>query len=138
MAFTVCASSHEKWEQNSLEDFADFSDKIEWRNQEEIGDGGGRGEWFYIPEEKLPPMKGVDYERKEPNERVIYFGTYGNDNSPGADAYTYAEIFDMDDPEDAEEFEKRSQEWENDPEYLDYSDISNIDPDEEDEEDEDE
>ena len=53
----------------------------------------GYGEWFYIPDNPLPN-----------NDRVIYFGTWGNDHSPGASSYTNAEIFDMDDPIDAAEY----------------------------------
>ena len=48
---------------------------------------------------------------------MIYFGTWGNDNSPGASSYTNAEIFNMDDPDDAAEYEKRVQEWETQPEW---------------------
>jgi hypothetical protein len=49
---------------------------------------------------------------------VIYFGTWGNDNSPGASVYTYAEVFDMDDPEDAAEYEKRVRYWDSQPEWA--------------------
>ncbi len=115
MAFTVCAANHAEWEENSLADYGDFSDRVEYVNQGE-DNFSGYGEWFYIPDEPLPAMKGVgDYK---PNERVIYFGTYGNDNSPGASHYTYAEIFDMDDEEDAAEFESRKAEWESKEEWL--------------------
>lgn len=117
MSITVKAFDHEEWEEHSLQDYGEFSDRIAECNQEEFGDCT-RGEWFYIPEEVLPPMKGVDYGDLKPNERVIYSGSWGNDNSPGASMYTYAEIFDMDDPEEAAEFEKRKAEWEACPEWL--------------------
>jgi len=125
MPFTVQASDHAEWEQNSLADYGDFSDMVEYVNQGEDA-FSGYGDWFYIPDEPLAPMK--DVGEYKANERVIYFGSYGNDNSPGASHYTHAEIFDMDDEEDAAEFAKRKAEWEAMEEYL---------PVEDDEEDED-
>lgn len=115
MSNTICAANHAEWDENSLADYGDFSDMVEYVNQGEDA-FSGYGEWYYIPEEVLPPMKGVQYEGK-PNERVIYFGSYGNDNSPGASHYTHAEIFDMDDEDDAAEFETRKKEWEGMPEW---------------------
>ncbi len=50
----------------------------------------------FIPDKRLPN-----------NDAVIYFGTVGNDHSPGASSYTHAEIFDMDTPDDAAEYLKR-------------------------------
>ena len=46
-----------------------------------------------------------------------YFGTWGNDNSPGASTYTHAEIFNMDDAADAAEYQKRVKHWESQPEW---------------------
>ena len=66
----------------------------------------GYGKWFFIPDDPLPN-----------NDRVIYFGTWGNDNSPGASSYTNAEIFEMNDPDDAADYEKRVNDWEGQPEY---------------------
>jgi hypothetical protein len=123
MPNTICAAKHAEWEENSLADYGDFSDMVEFVNQGEDA-FSGYGEWYYIPDEVLPPMQGVDYEGKTPNERAIYFGTYGNDNSPGASHYTYAEIFDMDDEEDAAEFEARKAEWEAKPEYIETDEES--------------
>jgi len=117
MSFSVCAANHSEWEENSLADYGDFSDMVDYVNQRS-DESGGDGEWFYIPEELLPAMVGVDYDGRTPNERVIYHGTYGNDNSPGASHYTYAEIFDMDDEEDVIAFKERKCEWESQPEWL--------------------
>lgn len=119
MPFTVKASEHQEWEENRLADYSEFSDMVEYVNQRPDYCDSYRGDWYYIPDGVLPPMEGVDYGDQKPNERVIYFGSFGNDNSPGADSYTNAEIFDMDDPEDAAEFEERKAEWEAAPEYLD-------------------
>jgi hypothetical protein len=58
---------------------------------------------------------------------VIYFGSFGNDHSPGASAYTYAELFDMDDKDDSAEFERRKQRWESAPEYLESGDDDDTD-----------
>jgi len=51
-------------------------------------------------------------------EHVIYFGSWGNDNSPGASSYTHAEIFDMPDKADAAAFAKRVKKWESQPEFV--------------------
>lgn len=115
MSFTVKASDHSEWEKNSLEDFCDFSDKIEYVNQGEDA-FSGYGEWHYIPDEPLAPMK--DVGEYKANERVVYYGTYGNDNSPGASHYTYGEIFDMDDEEDAAEYNRVVARWKEQDEYL--------------------
>jgi hypothetical protein len=122
MPFTVNASKRQEWDENSLQSYGDFSDQVTECNQRHYGDDQLQGDWFFIPEEPLPPMKGVDYGTQKPNERAIYFGSFGNDNSPGADEYTNAEIFDMDDPEEAEEFESRRKEWESAEEYIDEPD----------------
>ena len=105
MAFTICAFDHREWKRHGLADYGDFADQISECN---VGEDAfsGYGEWFCIPDDPLPN-----------NDRVIYFGTWGNDNSPGASSYTHAEIFNMDDSADAAEYEKRVQEWESQPEW---------------------
>lgn len=105
MAFTINAFNHQEWRRYGLADYGDFADMVAECNQGEDA-FSGYGEWFYIPDEPLAN-----------NNRVIYFGTWGNDNSPGASSYTNAEIFDMDDAEDAAEYAKRVQEWESQPEW---------------------
>ncbi len=105
MSFTITAFNHEEWQRYDLAEYGDFADMISECN---VGEDAfsGYGDWFYVPDEPLPD-----------NDRVVYFGSWGNDNSPGASRYTYAEIFNMDDPEDAEAYRQRGREWENQPEY---------------------
>jgi hypothetical protein len=86
MSFTICAFNHENWTGHGLADFADFANKITEIN---VGEDSfsGYGEWFYVPDEPLPN-----------GDFVIYYGSWGNDNSPGASMYTHATIFDGNDP----------------------------------------
>jgi hypothetical protein len=105
MSFTICAFNHREWKRCKLADYGDFADQTTECNQGEDA-FSGYGEWFHIPDDPLPG-----------NDRVIYFGTWGNDNSPGASSYTHAEIFDMDDSDDAAKYAKRVQEWESQPEW---------------------
>ena len=106
MAFTLNAFNHEEWSRYCLADFGDFADLVTECNMGEDS-FSGYGEWFYVPDGVLPN-----------NDRVIYFGSWGNDNCPGASMYTHAEIFDMDNPQDAAQYAKRLKEWESQPEYL--------------------
>lgn len=105
MPFTLCAFNYDEWKRHGLADFGDFADKI---SECSIGEDGfsGYGRFFFIPDDPLPN-----------GDRVIYFGSWGNDNSPGASAYTLAEIFDMSNPDDAKAFDKRVGDWESQPEY---------------------
>lgn len=105
MSFTINAFNHEEWQRYNLADYGDFADMISECN---VGEDtfSGYGDWFFVPDEPLPN-----------NDRAIYFGSWGNDNSPGASSYTYAEIFDMDDEEDAEAYRQRVKEWESQPDY---------------------
>lgn len=105
MSFTICAFNHRDWTRHGLADYGDFADQTTECNQGEDA-FSGYGEWFYVPDEPLPN-----------NDAVIYFGTWDNDNSPGASSYTNAEIFDMNDPKDSAEYAKRVQEWESQPEW---------------------
>ncbi len=106
MAFTVCAFNHAEWQRLGLQDYADFADRVTECNQGEEGDGSGYGEWFFVPDEPLPN-----------GNRVIYFGSWGSDHSPGASQYTHATIFNMDDPDEAAEYTLRVHEMESQPEY---------------------
>ncbi|TXI90538.1 MAG: hypothetical protein E6Q36_01245 [Chryseobacterium sp.] len=110
MAFTIKASNYAEWEENSLADYGNFSDRVEYCNQGEDA-FSGFGEWFFVPDEPLPN-----------GDRVIYFGSWGNDNSPGASTYTNAEIFDALDPEQLVEFSERVDHWESQPEHLETDD----------------
>lgn len=104
MSFTINAFNHTEWERLGLADFGDFADQISECN---VGEDSfsGYGEWFFVPDEPLPN-----------GDRVIYFGSWGNDNSPGASMYTNAEIFDGSDPDELAEFTLRVKEWESKPE----------------------
>lgn len=106
MCFTITAFNHEEWSRLGLADFGDFADMI---TECSVGEDAfsGFGEWFFIPNDPLPN-----------NDRVIYFGSWGNDNSPGASCYTCAEVFDMNDAEDAAEFQERNKEWAAKPEWI--------------------
>lgn len=110
MPFTINAFNHDEWERHGLADYGDFADQITECN---VGEDAfsGFGEWFFVPDEPLPN-----------NDRVIYFGSWGNDNSPGASMYTNAEIFDALDPEQLIEFSKRVDHWESQPEYVETDD----------------
>ena len=110
MPYTINAFNHDEWERHGLADFGDFADQITECN---VGEDSfsGFGEWFYVPDEPLPN-----------GDRVIYFGSWGNDNSPGASTYTNAEIFDALDPDQLIEFSKRVDHWESQPEYVEADD----------------
>ena len=106
MSFTISAFNHDEWNRCSLADFSDFADQIAEVNVSEDA-FSGFGDWFFVPNEPLPN-----------GDRVIYFGSWGNDNSPGASMYTHAEIFDALDPDQLIEFSKRVDHWENQPEFA--------------------
>lgn len=110
MSRSVCAWYHEEWAALKLEDYGDFSDKTTDCNQIEYGDHTV-GAWYYIADTPLAD-----------GSMVIYHGTWGNDSSPGASTYTYAEIYDMSDPDDAAEFEAQKRSWESQPEWEEVED----------------
>ena len=96
---TICADNRGTWKVHGLMDYNQYSDCVEYVDQEEYGDGQLQGSWYYI-----------DYGRS-----VIYYGTFGNYNSPGADSFTFAAIFT---PEERKEFLKNAIMWEEREEYL--------------------
>lgn len=110
MPFTINAFNHEEWNRQGLADYSEFADRITECN---VGEDSysGFGEWFYVPDEPLPN-----------GDRVVYFGSWGNDNSPGASTYTNAEIFDALDPEQLVEFSERVDHWESQPEHIETDD----------------
>lgn len=91
------AFNHKDYAAEGFKDFSEYSDGIEYVNQSEYGDDCLEGEWYYGDDEAL----------------VIYSGSFGNYNSPGADSYTNAERF-----ETAEEYREELAKWEACPEYL--------------------
>jgi hypothetical protein len=111
MSFTITEFNYDEWKLYGLKDYSDFAECVSECNQHTWGDDTTSGEWFFVDDEPpLPPG--------EPDDRVIYFGTWGNDNSPGTSMYTHGEIFDMSNPNDAAKFEKRKAEWEAFPEWC--------------------
>lgn len=110
MSFTINAFNHKEWSSYGLADFGDFAECITEIN---VGEDAfsGYGEWFYVPDEPLPT-----------GERAIYFGSWGNDNSPGASSYTYAERYDVSDPDELAEFTLRVQHFEGQPEFDEQPD----------------
>lgn len=124
MSEHISGSDHKAWSEANLEDFGDFADCVEYVNQSEYGDGQLEGEWYYAEcDWGNPESAGLPDDQKR---GVIYWGTFGNYNSPGASHCTYAEIYD-----DQDEYTKDLAEWEAKEEYLESED-------EEDEEDEEE
>ena len=115
MPFTINAFNHAEWQRHGLADYSDFADQI---TECIVGEDSfsGCGEWFFVPDEPLPN-----------GDRVIYFGSWGNDNSPGASTYTNAEIFDGNDADDLCAFEDRVNHWESQPEYVETDDECDFD-----------
>lgn len=106
MSFTVNAFDQAEWNHHGLSDFSDFAEMISECN---VGEDAfsGFGEWFFVPDEPLSN-----------GDRVIYFGSWGNDNSPGASMYTNAELFDMNDSQDSAAFVERLQHWQSQAECI--------------------
>ncbi len=85
-------SDHAEWDAAGLKDYSEFSIKV--RHIEKVDEFNFAeylvGQWYWPDKEKL----------------TIYYGSYGNYNSPGASAYTYAEIF-----ESEEDFRMALAKW---------------------------
>lgn len=84
------------WAEYKLKDFGDYAEMVEYVNDRPDCFDSNRGDWFY-----------GDDERK-----ILYSGTYGNDHSPGASMYTYAEIL------TPEEYRQALEKWNKAPAYL--------------------
>jgi hypothetical protein len=97
------AFDHKEWEAAGLKDFGDFAECVEYINQCEYGDGQLEGDWYYGDDDTL----------------TVYAGSFGNYNSPGASAYTFANVYD-----DADEYRARVASLAAEPEYLDSEDDS--------------
>lgn len=102
MSTTINASDFRSWEAYGLADFGDFADCVEFINQTENWDGTLNGAWYYVPEEPIPFSVPAGL-----NCRVIYGGTFSDSHSPGASHYTFAEVYDMSDEDEAAEYAKR-------------------------------
>lgn len=87
------------WESLRLLDPGEFMDRVTFCNQEEYGDGQLEGEWWYADD----------------SARVIYYGSFGNYNSPGASSCTWAEVYGA---EEEAEYREQVAHWEAQPEYA--------------------
>lgn len=115
MSLSFNAFNHKEWASYNLADYGDYSDKTTDINQRDDGPDSTAGTWFYIPDEPLV-VEG------QGTFRVIYSGTWGNYNSPGADSYTNAELYDIEDADDMAAFEKDSKRLDDAPEWLETDD----------------
>jgi hypothetical protein len=103
MSTTYNAFDHKTWDAAGWKDFGDFSEMIEYVNQSEYSDGQLEGEWWWADDAA----------------RTVYYGSFGNYNSPGASSYTYAEVYEED---EEEEYLAEVKQWEAFPEYLESED----------------
>lgn len=110
MSITVHAFNHREWVKRGLASFGHFADRITHRNVGKEDDGSSYGEWFYASDEPLPN-----------GDRVIYFGSWGSNHSPGAPTHTHAQIFAASDPDELAEFTLRVQHWQSQPEFDDQT-----------------
>lgn len=90
------AADHKEWDAQGLDTIFQRHE-MEYVNQEDDGCDCTRGEWYAADDDTL----------------TIFSGSFGNDNSPGASHYTYAEVY-----ETREEYTSALAEWEAKPEYL--------------------
>lgn len=97
MSISISGSNSRDWAAYGLKDYSDFSECTTDINQRDIGDCT-EGEWFYIDDD-------LHIVEEQGTFRVIYHGTWGNYNSPGASHYTHADLYDINDPDDMAEFE---------------------------------
>jgi hypothetical protein len=101
MSFTVNAFDHAEWRRLGLAEFTDFADRIT-----EVNGGLDYGEWYFVPDEPLPT-----------GERVIYYGSWGSDHSPGASMYTHGTPFDVSSEDELADFAERVRDLESQPEH---------------------
>lgn len=77
-------------------DFSDYADCVTYCNRSEYGDGQLEGEWYYCDDVNC----------------VIYSGSFGNYNAPGASGYTHCDLY-----ETRQAYEDDKAAWEAEPEY---------------------
>lgn len=91
------------------------TDLHQYYNQKDIGDTT-EGSWFVIIEEPhVVPEQG--------SFLIIYSGSFGNYNSPGAETYTYADLYDVNDEVDMRLFRKNKASLEAKPEWLEEEEV---------------
>lgn len=102
MSVTIRGWQEGAWKIHNLKDYGEFAECVEYVNQSEYGDGQLEGEWWYAEEWDEGKGRGV-----------IYYGAFGNDNSPGASHCMAADVYD-----DEVEYRKDFARWQSLPEYL--------------------
>ncbi len=96
-----------EWDKLGLDKLL-HKEEMQYVNQREDYCDSLKGEWFVIP-------KGFTNDGR----KAIIYGTFGNYQSPGSDPR--AEVYDMSDPDDEEDFLAACRYWEGLPEYhADY------------------
>ena len=115
MSLSFTASDYRSWAAYGLADYGDFAECVTDINQHDDGFDQTAGEWYYVADDVLVvPDQG--------SFRVIYGGSWGNYNSPGASHYTHAELYDVADDDDMREFTDRVAELDACPEWLESDD----------------
>ncbi len=109
MSLTIDATDYRSWEAYGLLDYEDYAERVSEYNQRELGDIT-EGSWFYADTTRLVNEQGVF--------RVIYSGSWGNYNSPGANSFTRAELYDINEPQEEEDFKRDKASLEAEPEWL--------------------
>lgn len=99
---TYCAFDHKDWDAAGLKDVGSL-DYMEFVNEREDGFDQSAGEWYCVDEKAM----------------TIYYGTYGNYNSPGASSFTYADVYEQG---EEEKFNAAVAKWESKPERLETDD----------------
>lgn len=94
-------SDRRDWESIGLKEFGDYAESVQYFNQRECFGDCLEGEWF----------------ADDPDSLTVYRGTFGNDHSPGASIYTWAEVYDG-----PTEFATRVKTLESFPEWMDSDD----------------
>jgi len=83
-------------ESGGYKEFHEYSERITFVNQQDHGDYL-QGQWFWADDVA----------------RVIYYGSFGNDNAPGADDYTIKEVY----PNELD-YRKAVIKWDETPEFV--------------------
>lgn len=98
MSVTVSARDFDGWNQYNLSDYGDYAECVEEREVRTYNDDTTSGMWFYRPDALVTDVQGQTW-------RVLYTGTWGNYNAPGAWDYTQAVLYDPNDPDDLNEYQ---------------------------------
>lgn len=102
---TFRESDHKAWAENGLKDFGTYSECVTFCNQREDDADSLAGDWFYGDDDNL----------------TIYYGTFGNDHSPGSSHNTRAEVY-----EGKAEYHEALKQWEDYPEFIEEEEESDV------------